>query len=121
MPASDAVDRERGVPWGYGPVVLGVIAGIFAGQLGLALAALIHGSAVTTAGGPLWGLALSSLFLQVVTGGVPLFVAGSNEPVWNVSNSTATAGEMPAKPMPPPALPSAAAPVASFCNTNVSP
>ena len=80
MPGShgDAVRSvPRDVPWGYPAVVAGVIGSIFAGQIGLLVAALIHGSAITSAAGPLWGLALSSLFLQLVTGGVPLFVAAS--------------------------------------------
>ena len=65
--------------WGYTAVVAGVIGGIFAGQIGLLIAAGIHGSAITTATGPLWGLALSSLCLQLATGGVPLFVAGPRD------------------------------------------
>lgn len=63
-------------PWGYTAVIAGVIGGIFAGQIGLLIAAGIHGSAITSATGPLWGLALSSLCLQLATGGVPLAVAG---------------------------------------------
>lgn len=62
--------------WGPGVALLGIVAGVFAGQLALSIVSSGLGRTVTVAGGgPLWALVVSSAALQLVTGGIAVVVA----------------------------------------------